>query len=191
MLRDIQNAPQARIARTQIHHAGRRQQVQRRREDENQHQTQPEARRGVKQIADAAERHIESRADVPCAEDAEQRAENECDETGAERENDRRREPVEDLAGHGLVRVDGLAHIAVQQIADIADELDVNGLIEAVFFRQRRDHFRRRRFRTGQQPDRVAGCRVDDRKVDAQRQRNAQQARQRAFTNVSCHGFLL
>ena len=128
---------------------------------------------------------------MPRTEDAEHRSEEQCDQAGAERQNDRRDQTVEDLLRHGLVRIDGLSHVAVEQIADIAEKLNVERLIQPVLLRQRLDHLRRRRLRAGEQADRIARRRVDNSEVDAKGQGNTQKACQGAFSNVSCHGFLL
>ena len=118
---------------------------------------------------------------MPRAEYAQHRPQQQRRQAGRQRQEDGGPQAVHDLLGHRLIGIDGGAHVASEQVARVSDKLDMDRLVQAVFFRQCRDHFRRGGVGARQQPDGIARSRVDDNKIDTECHDN---------TEKSCHGSL-
>ena len=135
-LHDVEDAFDRRHLRVDGLVAERRQPAERHGEDEDEHQPEPEHRRGVKQQREHREERVDDASGRQARERSERRADQECEAERREREQQRRRQSLEDEVEDRPALAIGIAEVQREHAPEMGGELHQIRLVEPVFLAQ-------------------------------------------------------
>ena len=187
----IQNIPPAGIARPNIVHTLRRQQIQLGGKDNHQHQSQPEGGHGIRGIGDCGKHRVYETSVPSGAEDSHGSTQQEGNQQRRQTQNHRSHKPFRDHIIDGAVVGDGGSQIALYGIAQIAEILLVQGLVQSPLFLQSSPQDRVVCLLSHQGLDRVTGRTLHQQEVHGEHHQNGENSAEDASDHIFLHGHFL